>query len=116
MPEQPDSPFVPIDVDSDVPAVVRGQRRTWVSAGLMVAGLMCGLVGLVLVTNRYGNTGTMGLPVVGFGGLLFAVGFSHLFVKLRYAIVVGFLAGPMSVVLLFVVFWAYILVIGSFGR
>ena len=56
MPEQPDSPFVPIDVDSDVPAVVRGQRRTWVSAGLMVAGLMCGLVGLVLVTNRYGNT------------------------------------------------------------
>ncbi len=87
---------------------MRGSRLV-ISLLFICAGLVVGVVGLALVSNQYGNTDIYGLPVVGLGGMLLCTGISSLFLKLRYSLILGVVAAPASVVLLFVLYWVLII-------
>ncbi len=109
----PDNPFA-VSVDAP-PEPAAGRSRSAASVPLILSGVVVGNIGLVLVSNRYGNTETLGLPVVAAGGLLLGTGVSSLFLKLRYSVVVGVLFAPVSVILLFVLFWVCLLTFGAVG-
>ena len=73
--------------------------------GMIVCGIAVGFAGLALVSNQFGNTDTYGLPVVALGGYLLGTGICHLFTSLRYAALIGLVAGPFSLALLFLAYW-----------
>ena len=87
---------------------------TWIllvgSFSMILSGLIVGWIGLALVSNQYGNTDIYGLPVVGLGGMILVTGLGSLFLKYRHAIIVGIAAAPMSIFLLFVLYWAWVVV------
>ena len=87
---------------------VRGSRLV-VSLIFICAGFVVGVVGLALVSNQYGNTDIYGLPVVGLGGMLLFTGINSRFLKLRYSVILGIIAAPASVGLLFVLYWVSII-------
>lgn len=80
--------------------------RMPIALAFIVVGVVIGLIGLALVSNQFGNTDIYGIPILGLGGMLLATGVSRFFLKLRYSVLVGILAAPVSIVLLFVLFWA----------
>ena len=105
--EDSDNPFAATDAGVE-PHDRNGKQL--ISVAVIVIGAIIGVVGLVLVSNRFGNTDTLGLPVVAIGGFLLGMGISSLFMKWRYSLIVGVLLAPFSVCLLFVLVWAGILV------
>lgn len=96
------NPFAATDVGIEPR---RRNSKRLISVAVIVIGAIIGIVGLVLVSNRFGNTDTMGLPVVTIGSFLLSTGVSSLFMKWRYSFVVGVLLAPLSVGMLFVLVW-----------
>ncbi|MEM9413819.1 MAG: hypothetical protein AAGA30_22110 [Planctomycetota bacterium] len=76
-------------------------RRITVSIALIVLGLAL----LALVSNQFGNTDAIGLFLFGLAGCVFVTGVANLFLRLHYAVLVGVVAAPLLVALLFVLYW-----------
>ena len=103
-----------IETISEKPAPVKprssdSNRRVVVSIELIAVGITIGLVSLALVSNQFGNTDTIGLVLFGIAGWVFVSGICHLFLRLPYAVLIGALMAPLSVALLFILFWAALL-------
>ena len=86
-----------------------GKWRTAVSVALILLGTFVGVVALALISNRFGNTAEVGLLLFAFAGWILVTGICHFFFRMQYAAIVGAIASPFLVGLLFVVFWASIL-------
>lgn len=86
-------------------ALERSLLRSTAAFALIVFGAAMGFVSFELVSNRFGNTDTLGLFLFGLAGCIFVTGVSLFFLRLPHAILVGIIAAPLSVVLLFVLFW-----------
>ena len=65
---------------------------------------MLGLISLALVSNLFGNTDSAGLLLLMLAGGIFATGVALLFLRTSRAALVGVLAAPMSIVLLFALY------------
>lgn len=103
------NPFEPGSLDHvSPPPTRRSAMRSAVSLLLVGCGLLVGVLGLALVSNKYGNTDIYGLPVVALGGMLLGTGICSFFAKFRYSIFVGIAAGPASLILLFILYWVAI--------
>ena len=109
------NPFTePLAHEVVVPSVVKSHRsrcgrfRT-ISLVLIFFGVVTGIVGLALVSNQFGNTDTLGLPVVGLGGMALCWGFCSLFMKFRHAFLIGIAAVPLSIILLFAFYWVFVI-------
>lgn len=87
----------------------KGMVRLVVSLALVLAGLATGLFSLALVSNQFGNTDVMGMVLMAFAGGVFATGVGLLFLRFRYAVLMGVLAAPLSVGLFITLFWVGLL-------
>ena len=90
------------------PAVVSKWRVT-VSIALLLLGACLGVVGLAMVSNQFGNTDELGLIVFGCAGWLLASGVAYFFLRSKYALIIGVVGAPISILLLFVLFWIFFL-------
>lgn len=58
-----------------------------------------------LVSNKYGNTDTIGLALLGLAGWIVATGVAYLFKRFKLAVFIGALAAPLPIVAIFILFW-----------
>jgi hypothetical protein len=72
---------------------------------LILVGIICGLISMPLISNKYGNTDTVGLGLLGLAGWLVATGVAYLFKRFAIAVFIGALAAPLPIVALFMLFW-----------
>lgn len=82
-----------------------GNFRRVICVLLVILGIALGVIALALVSNMFGNTDIIGLPLVGLAGGVLTTGISHLFFRFRTAALIGLLAAPFAIVLLIVLFW-----------
>ena len=73
-----------------------------------LSGLSLGALALALVSNRFGNTDTIGLPLLGLAGWATGTGLLHLRFRLRDAALLGLFAAPLTVVAVFLLFWMWL--------
>jgi hypothetical protein len=71
---------------------------------MIVFGIIAGLVSLFLVSNQFGNTDSIGIILFGCAGCVLVTGICHFFLRFLYAAIVGVLAAPLLIVLLFILF------------
>ena len=98
----------------DDPAAVRprdSHGMIWpvVSFVLISVGTAIGGFSLALVSNQFGNTDRMGLVLLACAVGIFTLGIGLLFLRWRYAVLVGVLAAPLAVVLLIALYWVAML-------
>ena len=86
-----------------------GKWRSVVSVTLIMLGTLVGAVALALASNRFGNTDEVGLLLLAFAGWVVVTGIGCFFLRMRYAMIVGAIAAPLLVGLLFVSVWVMFL-------
>lgn len=91
-----DNPFASSNPHPDPKDTRVRKQSSRKSVSVIVVGVIVGIVGMVLLSNRYGNTDTLGLPVIGLSGLLLGTGVSSLFLRWRYSVLVGLFCVPAS--------------------
>lgn len=77
---------------------------------LILSGVTLGVTALALVSNQFGNTDTIGLPLLGLAGWVSATGLSYLRFRFPVAALIGMIAAPLTVFSLFVLFWLWLIV------
>lgn len=102
-------------IKRDDPERVPSSSQILISILLIGIGLPVAIIGMALVSNRFGNTDIFGLPVVALSAMLVGTGISHLFMRLGNAVLVGILVAPASLFLLFVLYWVGIILTSVLG-
>jgi len=86
-----------------------GGWRLATCALLILAGIALGFVSLAIASNRFGNTDTIGLVLLGVAGWSFGTGISYLWTRFLHAAVIGVFVAPLTALALFVLFWLCLL-------
>jgi hypothetical protein len=86
-----------------------GSLRIAICFFLVALGFTLGVVALALVSNKFGNTDTIGLALLGLAGCVSTTGICYLRLRFRTAALIGLLAAPLAILLLFVLFWLFLI-------
>lgn len=102
------------DRQSQLRASIGGWRLATCTL-LVFAGLVLGVVSLTLVSNRFGNTDTIGLFLLGVAGWSFGSGIAYLRTSFMYAALIGFFVAPLTIIAIFVLFWLWLIFLAFVG-
>lgn len=93
-----------------------GGWRLFTCTLLILAGVVSGVFALALVSNRFGNTDTIGVVLLGVAGWSFGTGISYLRTRFLNAASIGIFVAPLVVLALFVLFWLTLIAIVGVSR
>ena len=96
--------------DSSVSKGYADRLRLSVCAILVFIGISSGVVALPLISNRYGNTDTIGVPLLAFAGWATATGVLYTRVRFFIAASAAIAVAPLTIVTLVALFWLYMIV------
>lgn len=77
---------------------------------LVLSGITLGMISMLLISNKYGNTDAVGLTLLGFAGWSTATGIAYVFKRFSLAVFIGAIAAPLTVVAMVVLFWSMLIV------
>jgi hypothetical protein len=92
-----------------------GTARVAYCLFLVCVGIIFGLIAMPLISNKYGNTDTIGLGLLGLSGWMVATGVAYLFKRFAIAAFIGVVAAPLPIVALFMLFWLLLIVFALGG-